>query len=218
MNEWFNLERYSVGQLVLFGIAALFWVITYILVIKDGFKKQYVGIPIAAIAANFAWEILWSTVFHTDMGLFFEWGYRIWCILDIVIVYLLFQYGYKQIDNKNQRQAFKPLFIFGVIGWMVGIYFFTKEYIDPIGAVAAYLVNANMSLLFILLVLRQPKEIAIALRYDVAWYKMLGTTLTSVFCFWAYPDQHFMLAMTVITFILDIIYIYLVGKFRKEKI
>lgn len=216
MNDWFNLDKYSAGQLLLFAVAALFWVVAYIIIIKEGFKKQYVGIPIAAVAANFAWEVLWSTVFETDMGLFFEWGYRIWLVLDIVIVYLILKYGHEQIDNKNQIIAFKPLFIFGFIAWLVGIYFLTKQYVDPIGAVSAYLVNANMSLLFILLVLRQPKKATVVLRYDVAWYKMLGTALTSVFCFWAFPDQHFMLAMTVITFILDMIYIYLIRKFGKS--
>ncbi len=216
MNEWINLEKYTPAQLILFAIAALFWVLTYVLVIREAFKQKYVGIPIAAVAANFAWEILWSVVFKTDMGLLFEWGYRIWCILDIVIVYLLFQYGYKQIDNENQRKGFKPFFVFGVLSWMAGIYFFTKQYGDPIGANTAYLVNANMSALFILLLQRQPQQIAIALRYDVAWYKMLGTALTSVFCFWVYPYQYFMLSMTVVTFILDITYIYLIAKYRKE--
>lgn len=216
MDEWFNTDKYSVAQLILFGTAAAFWVVAYIIIIKDALKKKYVGIPIAAVAANFAWEVLWSTVFRTDMGMFFEWGYRIWCILDIYIVFLLFKYGAKQIDNAKQHKAFKPFFIFGWLSWMAGIYFFTKQYADPIGAVSAYLVNANMSCLFILLLLRQPKELSVILRFDVAWYKMLGTALTSVFCFWVFPDQHFMLTMTVITFILDITYICLVYRFRKK--
>lgn len=214
--EWFNLTRYSVEQHLLFGVAASFWIVAYIILIKDGFKHKYVGIPIGAVAANFAWEMLWSKVFYTDMGLFFVWGYRFWFVLDIIIVYLIFKHGAKQIDNDNQKKLFKPLFILGWIGWLAGIYFFTSQYIDPIGAVSAYLVNANMSFLYITLLLRQSKQTVNTLRYDVAWYKMLGTALTTVFCYWSYPDQQFMLFMSAFTFILDMVYIYLLYKYKRK--
>jgi hypothetical protein len=215
-HPFINTVDYSPGQLILFGIAAAFWVLVYIIVIRDIVKHKFIGIPVLAVCANIAWEFLWSMRFYTNMGALFEWGYRAWFILDLFIFYSMIRYGKIQFTDPRLQKNFLLIIFFAFICWVAGIFAFTTQYQDPIGAVTAYLVNAHMSALYILLILKFPLEKSLTV--STAWYKMLGTSLTSIFCFWAFPHAYFMLTMTVVTFVLDITYIYLVMKIKSEKI
>jgi hypothetical protein len=140
-------------------------------------------------------------------------GLPAWFILDVFIFYSVFRYGKKQFTNPALNTYFTWIILFTTAGWTAAIYTFTKEYVDPIGAISAYMVNAHMSALYILLILKFPKEKTLSV--STAWHKMLGTALTSVFCFWVFPKAVFMLTMTVVTFILDITYIIIVTYYRK---
>jgi hypothetical protein len=208
-----NTKDYSPAQLILFGIAAAYWVWVYIAVIRDIFKYKFVGIPVLAVCANIAWEFLWSFKFYTNMGALFEWGYRAWFILDVFIFYSVFRYGKVQFTDKRLQKFFPLIVVFCFLCWVAGVYAIKTQYGDPVGATSAYLVNTNMSAIYILLILNFPLEKSLSI--STAWHKMLGTALTSVFCFWAFPSQYFMLTLSVITFILDITYIYLVGKLKR---
>jgi len=211
-----NTTDYTVPQLILFGVAALYWVWVYIVVIQDISKYKFIGIPVLAVCANFAWEFLWSTKYYTNMGALFEWGYRAWFVLDIYIFYSVIRYGVIQFSLPWFKKNFVTVILFTFACWVAGIYALTSQYADPIGAVSAYLVNAHMSALYIFLILQFPNERSLSV--STAWHKMLGTALTSVFCFWVFPDQYFMLTMATITFVLDMTYIYLVTKVKKAAI
>ncbi|MGZ3852875.1 MAG: transmembrane-type terpene cyclase [Flavisolibacter sp.] len=213
MHKLFNTVDYTVPQLVLFGIAAAYWVWVYIAVIRDIVNNKFVGIPVLAVCANISWEFLWSFFFYTNMGAFFEWGYRAWFVLDVFIFYSVFRYGRIQFSDPALKKYFGWVIGFTTASWVAAIFAFTNNYSDPVGAISAYLVNAHMSALYILLVLKFPKEKTLSL--STAWHKMLGTALTSVFCFWAFPNATFMLTMTVITFLLDMTYIFIVKYYRK---
>jgi len=213
-HPWFNTQDYTPAQLILFGIAALYWVWVYIVVIIDIRKYKFVGIPVLAVCANIAWEFLWSFKFYTNMGAAFEWGYRAWFMLDVYIIISVIRYGKIQFSDIQLKKNFLLIVIFAFLCWVAGIYALTIQYEDPIGAVSAYLVNAHMSALYILLILKFPAEKSLSI--STAWHKMLGTALTSVFCFWVFPGAYFMLTMTVITFVLDMAYIYLVTSKKKK--
>jgi hypothetical protein len=214
MNKLFNTVDYTVPQLVLFAIAAAYWVWVYIAVIRDISRHKFVGIPVLAVCANISWEVLWSFFFYTNMGAFFQWGYRAWFILDVYILYSVLRYGKVQFTDPTLKKYFGWVVGFTTVAWVAAIYAFTKQYEDPIGAISAYLVNVHMSALYILLILKFPKEKSLSV--STAWHKMLGTALTSVFCFWAFPGATFMLTMTVITFLLDVLYIFLVSHYKKQ--
>ncbi|HEY2584055.1 MAG TPA: hypothetical protein VGI43_19760 [Mucilaginibacter sp.] len=211
-----NTQDYSAAQLILFGVAAAYWVWVYIVVVIDIFKYKFVGIPALAVCANFAWEFLWSFKFYTNMGSLFEWGYRCWFILDVFIFYSLFRYGKIQFGGALLKKKFSLIIIFAFLAWVCGIYAFTIRYADPIGAVSAYLVNTNMSAIYILLILKFPLEKSLSI--STAWHKMLGTAFTSVFCFWVFTHEYFMLVLAVITFVLDMVYIYLVTKLKGQPV
>jgi hypothetical protein len=214
MHPLINTKDYSPAQLILFGVAAAYWVWVYIQVLIGIKKYKFVGIPALAVCANIAWEFLWSFKYYTNMGALFEWGYRAWFVLDVFIFYYLIKYGKIQFTDKRLQKNFVLIIVFCLVCWVAGIYAITQQYYDPVGARSAYLVNTNMSAIYILLILNFPNEKALSV--SAAWHKMLGTALTSVFCFWAFPKEYFMLTLSVVTFILDLVYIYLVKRMKSQ--
>ncbi len=178
MENWINLQDYTVLQQVLFFLDAVFWVITYILVERNVRKYRYVGIPYMAVCCNIAWEFIWSFFFQTNLGPFFEWGIRLWFLIDLYLLYRLMQYGAKQTDNPFLKAYFKPMILFFALVYGVLMYMFTKQYGDPIGATTGYFINLVMSIGFIFLFLSQPSQKALSL--DIALFKMLGTGFVGV--------------------------------------
>lgn len=208
MGNLFNLTNYTVTEHILFATGCLLWVFTYIIVIRNIIKQQFVEIPIFAICANFAWEFLWSFVFKTDMGELYVWGYRIWFFLDCFIVYGMFRYGVKQVIPEFEKN-YSLIILFCLASWFALLYYYIKLYDAPfthMGANSGYVLNIMMSFLFITFFLRfnQPHGFS----YLSAWFKGVGTLLISAFCFFHFTDG-FLLSMCVITGILDITYIYM---------
>ena len=88
---WLNTAKYSGPMLLLFGVGCFFWVVAYVGTLLTIRSRRYVEIPAAAVVANIAWEFVWGFVFQTDMGMLFQWGYRIWFFLDVFITWSLFK-------------------------------------------------------------------------------------------------------------------------------
>ncbi len=202
-----NLTDYTPLQIGLFGVGCFGWVIFYGYVVRGIIKNKFVEIPAASVMTNIAWEFVWGFLFAPNMGLIFVWGYRVWFVLDVYIAYSLFKYGDKQISNPVIKKYFKPITAIAIVTWVFTIYFFVAEGYDrdTPGLVSGYILNVIVAVLYILLILKHPKISDFS--YVVAWSKMLGTAIASVFCFWVFPDMPFMLTLCVLCFILDTTYI-----------
>lgn len=201
-----NLQDYTAGQLILYGIGCFGWVVFYAVVVREIIRKKFVEIPAPSVVTNISWEFVWSFLFAPDMGVLFVWGYRVWFALDIFITYSLFRYGDKQVRNPLLKRYFRPAVAVGIPIWILGIYFFVAQgYDTPTGLISGYILNVIIAALYILLILRHPNLSDFS--YIVAWSKMLGTALASVFCFIRLGDEHLLLAMCVICFVLDCTYI-----------
>ncbi|NJM94367.1 MAG: hypothetical protein HC842_06625 [Cytophagales bacterium] len=204
-----NLHDYTVLEHVLFASGCLLWVFTYVIIIQHIRKSQFIEIPLVCVAANFVWEFLWSFVFPTNMGELYVWGYRVWFFMDCYILYGLFRYGANQIDIPLLKSKFHFILVFNLLAWSVLLYFYIKEYDFPLshmGAYAGYVLNTMMSAMYIPFMVRKFNPRLFSL--PAAWYKGVGTLLISVFCFLHFTDP-FLLAMCVVTGVLDGIYIYL---------
>jgi hypothetical protein len=213
---YLNLCAYSPLELALIFAGTIFWVLAYGIIIRDSFKTKFVEMPAGAAAANIAWEFVWGFLFTTDLGLVFVWGLRIWFFFDLLIVYNLFRYGSKQTDTPIFVKYFKPVFGAGILAWAVLFYFFIKNgYDTPMGATSAYMITPPMSFWYILLFswINQSKLFS----YPVAWYKMLGSAFMLVYVFLHYPALGFLLALAVISLLLDIWYIFIFYQKRLEK-
>ena len=210
-----NTTDYTLTEIVVIIAGTMLWNFLYLIIIRNSFKLKFVEMPLVVATANLAWEFLWGFVFTTDLGLLFVWGLRIWFFLDLLIFYHVVMYGYKQLRLPLLIQYSKPIIILGTIAWGFVWYFFIKEgYDTSMGATSAYIITVMISSFYITLFLHhQPKE---DFSYANAWLKLVGTGCMSAFMWLHYPEKPFLLSMTVVVTIFDIIYVYLFWQARKS--
>jgi hypothetical protein len=217
MNSLFNLTDYTPIQHVFFAVGCLLWVFTYIGVIRNLKKNAFIEIPLIAVTANFAWELLWSFYFITNMGNLYVWGYRIWFFLDCFIVYGLWKNGYKQLETVLEQSYAKLIIVLSFACWIPLLFFYIKNYDYPVshnGLYSGYILNVMMSGIFISFYLRNSTNRPF-ITLSGAWLKGLGTFFISICCFLKYDDW-FLLSMCLVNTILDGVYIYLIYRLRKN--
>ncbi|HEY8234195.1 MAG TPA: hypothetical protein VIJ10_16145 [Vicinamibacteria bacterium] len=214
--EWFNTARYPVPLLVLFGVGCFGWVVAYVAIVRNALRNRFLEIPAGAVVANIAWEFVWGFLYPNELGRFFSWGYRIWFFFDLGIVYMLFRYGDKQVELPELKAIFRPACVFGIAAWAVAIYFFVGEGYDTgYGAISGYILNTMMSALYVVIVLRHGHLVDFSL--VVAWSKMLGTALLTVFNFLVQPGNPYLLLLCLLTLALDLLYIGLFYAIRSGR-
>lgn len=212
---WFNTVDYTVPQLVIFALGSVGWVIAYVATTATLIKKKFVEIPAGAVVANMAWEVVWGFIYGCDTGRAFTYGYALWAIQDVFITWGLFKYGSKQVANEYLKGWFKRACAFGIIAWFFAFYFFVGEgYDNGYGAISGYIINVMMSALYIDMVLQHDSGQFSML---VAWSKALGTGGFSVFNVMRHPEDRFLMALCLITAVLDTIYIVLLYRLRARK-
>ncbi|MBO0360001.1 hypothetical protein J0X19_18720 [Hymenobacter sp. BT186] len=210
-----NLNDYTPYEHVCFAVGCFLWVIVYIFTIRSIRRNQFVDIPLISACANISWEFLWSWVFTTDMGELYVWGYRIWFFLDCYIVYGLFRYGYKQILIPALARKHQLVTTFGIVAWLVMLYFYIKLYDAPLshmGAYSGYILSILMGTLYITLFLSMNNTRLFS--YASVWCAGLGNLLVTLFCFSHFTDW-FLLSMCVFTTILNAAYILIFASQRK---
>jgi len=204
--EWFNTSQYPVPLLILFGVGCFGWVVAYVAIVRNALRNQFLEIPAGAVVANIAWEFVWGFLYPNELGRFFSWGYRIWFFFDLGIVYMLFRFGARQVELPELKAVFRPACAFGIAAWAVGIYFFVGEGYDTgYGAISGYILNTMMSALYVVIILRHGQLYDFSL--VVAWSKMLGTALLTVFNFIVQPHNPYLLLLCMLTLALDLLYI-----------
>jgi hypothetical protein len=207
--------------MALFGIGCVFWLITYIIYIKNIFKFKFVEIPFIVVCLNISWEFIWSFVFGDSVGDYLGWalqlGYALWFFFDCVIFYGLIRYGYKQFKLPFMRENAKMLAILFFIFGLIFFYTFNKAgYDTEIGTISAYLDNLVISSAYIILFMNTDNKALFS--KGVAWYKMLGTGLISlslVLHWYEKEFEPFLIFITSAVLILDIYYVILITKRKK---
>jgi hypothetical protein len=210
-----NCAPYTVPQLFLFAGGCLMWVVAYGIIIFNARRRHYLDMAVVAVCSNFAWELLWSFPFRTDMGWFLVWTYRAWFFLDIYIFWLTLRYGAAQVATPALARLYKPAVVLAFAAFCAVYYFFIAEGHDTlIGANSAYIAQLLVSGPCLLLLLRNPG--LQGLSFNVAWLRSFGTGANTVFMYLHYPANHFVQAMATVAFILDMIYLGVFLKFRRS--
>lgn len=213
-----NLKDYTIPELILFGGGCYLWVIVYIIYVRNIMKGRCIDMPVFAGCCNIGWEFVWAWIGKpTDMGLILIWAYRLWFLLDMYIFYGLVRYGMHQVQEQGLKKyyavACSAFFLF------FGLFFafYKLQGLDtPIGANSAYMAQMFISVLYVVLIIKQPKGVMFS--YPIAWMKMIGTGVNTIFMFMHYPDNHFLLTMAGTSLIIDCIYIYIFLQKRKANI
>ncbi len=198
-------------------VGGIFWSLTYILVIRRGFKDKTYGIPLAALSANISWEAIFSFVHpHSPPQLYINY---IWFFLDVIIILQFLKFGKSEFPKFSTRQ-FYFAFLMALTTAFFLVLFITYEFNDFKGAYAAFGQNLMMSILFITMLLSRNdlrgQSIYIAL------FKMLGTGISSLAFYLYQPISQgsFILPFLFVSiFIYDSIYLGIIyQKYREYNI
>jgi len=194
-------------------IGGLFWSMTYILIIRRGFKDKTFGMPMAALCANISWEMIFAFFTpHDPPQLYVNY---IWFSLDAVIVMQFLKYGRKEFTNVSKWQFFS-VFGLGVVIAIPMILAVNYQLEDNVGAYAAFGQNLMMSVLFVTMLINR-KGIDGQSLY-IALFKMIGTGLSSL-AFYIYKpiaqDSILLQFLFIAIFVFDLIYI--IGIYQKYK-
>lgn len=215
LNHWINTNLYTPLEFFFYFGGFFLWAVLYVILMRNIIKYKFIEMPFVVAAGNIAWELIWSFVFKMDMGWLLTILYRIGTLMDVFIFCMVFIYGHKQIANEVARKHFKPVLVAIFIAWSVIFYFYRVQGLDnSLGTFSAMQLNLIISPLYILLILNRPNLYGMS--YAVAWLKMLGTGMVTVFAFMKFPDNHFIQTIGVLIFIIDCIYIYMFNLRRKR--
>lgn len=215
---WINTVDYTPLELLLCAAGAIGWVAVYVLIILSVRRHQFVEMPFFVACGDIVWEFLWGFVFNDriNMGVLFVWSYRAWFLVDIAVFVSLWRYGYKQFDLPVLRKHIKPVFVGLTLAYAAIISGFVITDLDnPMGAQTAYLLNFGISTLYIVNWLRLHKQQYFSKK--IAWAKMIGTLLYSIFFRLRFPEYYSVLVLSIVIFILDNIYIWLIYNYREEE-
>jgi hypothetical protein len=207
---------YTALQLVLFAGGCLMWVVAYVIIIRNARRYRSMDMAVVAVCSNFAWETLWSWAFKTDMGWGLVWTYRAWFFLDIYIFWLTLKFGVSQTSIPALTRHFKPAALAGLAAFGIVYYFFVSEGHDTrIGANSAYIAQLVISGPCLFLLLKNPGLKGFS--FNVAWLRGFGTGANTVFMYLHYPADHFVQAMGTVSFVLDMLFLAVFLRFKREK-
>ena len=158
----------------LLAVSGVFWTITYLLIVRAGFRDRACGMPLAALCANLAWETIYVFVFPHPL-------YQlpadvVWLTIDSVIAYQAVKY-HRQMFPSLGLGRFLGLFAAGLVtaGCLIGLIGDVLD--DPDGVYAAFGQNLMMSILFVGWLATRPG--LVGQRLSIAVCKMLGTLAAS---------------------------------------
>ena len=194
-------------------VGGVFWTITYLLIIRRGFKDKTFGMPMAAVCANISWEIIFSFFIpHDSPQIYINY---IWLALDAVIVIQFLKYGKKEFPSFANWQ-FYGSFALGLSITIPMILTITDEFGDGSGAFVAFGQNLMMSVLFVMWLFN--RQGISGQSFYIALFKLIGTVPFSV-AFYLYrpiaQDSYLLQFLFVAIFVFDLI--YTIGIYRKCK-
>ncbi|KOS69082.1 membrane protein [Lysinibacillus contaminans] len=191
----------------------LFWILTYILIIKRGFQDKAYGMPMVAICANVSWEFIFAFIYpQNDLQ---QKITIIWFVLDIVILIQYLIYGRKEFKKYLSNKLFYACFFITLGISFLTILAITQEFNDYEGIYTAFFQNLMMSGLFISLLFWRGNLNGQSL--SIAIFKMLGTLFASV-AFFIYFRTSLITILSVATLLYDWIYIFFLCKFYSRRI
>ncbi|MBD0384003.1 transmembrane-type terpene cyclase [Paenibacillus sedimenti] len=193
-----HLLPFPIERLLQIGMG-FFWTITYILIIFKGLQDRTVGMPFASLCANLTWEAMFSFIFPLE-PLQFTIN-MIWLTLDCIILLQFIIYFRSMFPSIRYKYAFLLGSLATAFLINLGI---TIEFHDMVGKYSAFGMNFMMSLLFILLALRQGTR---GQSVYIGYTKWIGTFCSSILFYSLYPQSLLLFILSALTFILDVIYI-----------
>lgn len=198
---------------------------TYIIIIYKSFKDKICGMPLFALALNLAWEFTFSFIYPPENLLMARIMFILWLILDLIILYTFFKYGYENLKYKNLITK-KELNIFAILDILFSIIFiilFVNDisilYENSIVQASGFIANLQnliMSILFVNMILNRGNTLGQSI--FIAIFKWIGTLAIAILKFSnMLPSTNTELLIIMLIQVFDIIYIHLIYKISNRK-
>lgn len=211
-------------ETVLKIISGLCWSLVYIEIIRLGFKYKTYGMPLFALALNFAWEFVYGFVFPSS-----DTTQKIvnivWFGLDFLIVITFFRYGFQLFAKGFKKWQFISwaLLIFA-LGFLFQFLFNAQFPLSKHGeAFSAFLQNVIMSALFIGMLFQRSTTKGQSL--FIAINKCLGTLAPTILVLtkavqssesFELPNWNwFIVVLGMFCFLFDVFYIFLLAQRKR---
>jgi len=188
--------------------SGILWTMAYILIFRRGLKDRTYGMPLAALAANFAWEAIFSFLLpHKPPQLYID---RVWFLFDVGLVWQALRYGRAEMPHPWLARRFPWVASATFLCAFTAVWTTTQQFEDWNGMYAAFGQNLMMSVLFVAMLLRRDD-----IRGQSLWIgitKMAGTVLPSLLFYLKYPDAPLLNFLYVAIFLFDLLYCILLYK------
>lgn len=131
-------------------VSGLAWTVVYAEAIRLGFRDRTYAIPAAALALNFAWEVVHAS-HSVATGITAQGVFNIvWGLADVLIVYTFLRFGRAELPSWVTRRLFIGwAVLLGVVSFAVQLLFVVEFGWGDAARYAAFLQNLLMSGLFI---------------------------------------------------------------------
>lgn len=193
-------------------VSGLAWTVVYAEAIRIGFRDRTYAIPAAALALNFAWEVVHAS-HSVATGITAQGVFNIvWGVADVLIVYTFLRFGRAELPSWVTRRLFIGwAVLLGVMSFAVQLLFVVEFGWDNAARYAAFLQNLLMSGLFIAMFAARGGSRGQSLVIAVA--KWIGTLAPTVVFGW-YGNSSLVLGVGALCSVLDVAYIGLLWRAR----
>lgn len=188
-------------------VSGIAWSVVYLAAIRVGIRDRTFAIPAAAIALNFAWEVIYTVQELTSDFSVQTPVNMAWAVLDAVIVATLLRYGRRELPAAITRGMFTVgiVVLFAVAFVVQGLFVDQFGWAGAVGY-SAFLQNLLMSGLFIAMYLaragRRGQSVVIAVA------KWVGTLAPTILLGWL-AGSTFIAGIGALCSVLDLAYIAL---------
>jgi hypothetical protein len=193
-------------------VSGIAWTLVYIDAIRIGFRDRSYAIPAAALALNFAWEVIYAAR-SIATGISVQGIFNIaWALADIMIVYTFLRFGRSELPAWVTRNLFIGwALLLGVASFAVQLLFVVEFGWDQASRYAAFLQNLLMSGLFIAMFVARGGPRGQSMLIAVA--KWIGTLAPTIVFGWL-GNSPLILGLGTLCSIFDLTYIGLLLRAR----
>ncbi|MFJ4192413.1 hypothetical protein [Kitasatospora sp. NPDC089509] len=173
---------------VLFTAGGAAWVLTYALMIRQGFRQQTYCMPLVALCANISWEFLYS--FVTPYQGLLRFAIIAWFALDVVLLYQLLRFGPSEFPDLP-RPVFHAMVLLTLAIAFPTVLTVNSFFHDPWGVYSAYAIMFLMDGLFLAMLISRRSARGQTLPITVV--RVLGTAaITLAFSRYTpdFPNAH----------------------------
>lgn len=207
------MARVPCVDLFLTLVSGVAWTVVYVEAIRVGLRDRTYAMPVAALALNFAWEVIYAAGGFTS-GVSAQGIVNVvWAVADIAIIWTYLRFGRAELPEFVTRPLFAAwsALVFGAgfaVQWLLLAHFGTHD----ASRYSAFLQNLLMSGLFIALYAdrRGPRGQSLV----IAVAKWLGT-LAPTLLFGVVEDSPFILGLGIMCSVFDLAYIGLLLRGRR---